>query len=398
MKGRLSLALLLMLLGVCPALALDVWILRHAETMGNVTGNYTEENQNTFSPKGLDQVAAVPDLLKDLHFDRILVSPMWRTQHTILPYLKASGMTAEICPEIEELDCGITGEEAVPADVPRGDPIKVVEEGIGMFVVPEDSGGLRYAPQDRADGLAMLHRAVDLLKTRFSAGQSVLLVTHSCTGGRLMELLLGLPARGMLGPGNAVLSRLRRDGQGAFDILLFNGEALTPLRRSMLVGFDPNLLPGFLNLEGSWRIASGDDAAWSDSAADDTAFIETKVPGGWERDALPDYDGIAWYRLRFDVPAETAAAWGEGRLALIMGSIDDADETFLNGQRIGAAGRFSPEKVTAYDQPRIYEFDPALLQPTNLLAVRVDDWGGGGGIWRGPVAIGPAGRARELDY
>ena len=77
-----------------------------------------------------------------------------------------------------------------------------------------------------------------------------------------------------------------------------------------------------------------------------------------------------------------------------MGAIDDADETFLNGQRIGATGEFPPAQVTAWDKPRLYEFDRSLLAETNVLAVRVSDWMGGGGIWKGPVAVGPAAELR----
>jgi hypothetical protein len=83
-------------------------------------------------------------------------------------------------------------------------------------------------------------------------------------------------------------------------------------------------------------------------------------------------------------------------LALVLGAVDDADETFLNGEKIGAAGQFPPAQGTAWDQPRCYVFAPDLLQEENLLAVRVADWMGGGGIWRGPVAIGPADAMRRL--
>ena len=95
----------LLLLAVPAAHALDIYIVRHAETMGNVTLDYSEINQNTLSPKGLQQVAALPAKLEGLKFDEILVSPAWRTQKTILSYLEKNDRKAEICPEIEEVDC-----------------------------------------------------------------------------------------------------------------------------------------------------------------------------------------------------------------------------------------------------------------------------------------------------
>jgi len=53
-------------------------------------------------------------------------------------------------------------------------------------------------------------------------------------------------------------------------------------------------------------------------------------------------------------------------------------------------------KETAYNAPRVYAFDSKLLSATNALAVRVSDWQGNGGIWRGPVAIGPEAELREV--
>jgi len=377
------------------ALGLDIYILRHAETMGNVTGDYSETNQRTFSPKGLEQVAAVPGRLQGLSFDQILVSPTWRTQQTILPYLKAAGRTGEIFPAIEEADCGITGQEPSVSVTSKKQPVELIEDGRGLYVVSGDPATARYAPTNTAEGLAILREAVDQILVRFGGTtQSILLVTHSCTGGRLMELFLGLPPQGSLSPANAVLSRLVQKSDGAFELATYNGEPLSTLRKMLLFGFKSEALPGFVDLKGLWQIAAGDDPARSAMDFDDDGWVSTSVPGGWEGDALPKYDGLAWYRLHFTVSAEQSERWGTNTLALLLGSVDDADEAYLNGQKIGAMGQFSPAKITAWDQPRVYEFEPTLLREENVLAVRVDDWGGGGGIWRGPVTIGPAGVLR----
>ncbi|MBN1268054.1 MAG: histidine phosphatase family protein [Kiritimatiellae bacterium] len=391
---------LLAILPVCllctEARGLEVYLVRHAETMGNVTGNYSEENQCTFSPRGLQQIRDLPAKIGDLRFDHILVSPAWRTQQTILPYLQATGQRGELCPEVEEADCGIRGDELPAGEPPRGPPMQIVPEGAACFFVPEVASARHYAPRHRADGLTIMKRGADLIRTRFGGkDQRILVVTHSCTGSRLMELLLGLPAQGTMGPGNAALSHLVEKGDGRFELLVFNDEPLTPLRRISFMGFDQNALPGFLNLAGEWRIAAGDDPAWAGQEADESGFKSITVPGGWERSALPDYDGIAWYRLEFDLPPNQREMWGDAPLVLLMGAIDDADETFLNGAMIGASGRFSPEEVTAWDQMRMYPIEVSALGQQNVLAVRVDDWGGGGGIWRGPVAIGPARVVRE---
>ncbi|HPF99576.1 MAG TPA: histidine phosphatase family protein [Kiritimatiellia bacterium] len=388
----------LLLLAVPAAHALDIYIVRHAETMGNVTLDYSEINQNTLSPKGLQQVAALPAKLEGLKFDEILVSPAWRTQKTILPYLEKNDRKAEICPEIEELDCNITGKEVASLDIPAGPHVDIADNATNRFFFREASAETHFAPRNREESLGVLQRAKNLVLDRFGGKDvSVLLVTHSCTGGRFIELMLGLRPKGAFSPANASVTHLVQKPDGSFDIVQYNDAPLTPLQRMGMMGYSADLLPGFKSLEGAWKIARGDDMARAAPEFDDGNFLTTSVPGGWERDVLPDYDGVAWYRLRFNISDEQRAAWGDVTLALVMGAIDDADETFLNGQKIGASGKLSPVRETAWDQVRAYEFSPALLlQGENVIAIRVDDWGGGGGIWRGPVAIGPAAALKML--
>ena len=387
----------LLLWSVSVTRALDIYIVRHAETMGNVTGDYSEQNQKTFSPKGLSQIAALPAKLEGLEFDEILVSPAWRTQKTILPYLQQNGRVAEICPEIEEVDCNITGSETPSLDIPAGPAVDIIEDGVGQFFFGKNSASTHYAPRSREESLGILQRAKNKILERFGGRDvSVLLVTHSCTGGRFIELMLGQKAKGAFSPANAAVTRLVQKPDGGFDVVRYNDAPLSPLQRMAMMGFSEDLLPGFQSLAGTWKVAKGDDAARAIVDCDDSDFITTTVPGGWERDALPDYDGFAWYRMHFAVSPEQRAAWGDVPLALVIGAIDDADETFLNGQKIGASGQVSPVKQTAWDQVRVYEFSPAFLQDDNVIAVRVDDWGGGGGIWRGPVAIGPAAALQSL--
>jgi hypothetical protein len=153
----------------------------------------------------------------------------------------------------------------------------------------------------------------------------------------------------------------------------------------------PNTLP----LNGTWKIAAGDDPGRAQIDFDDSSWKPAIVPLRWEDDALPDYDGIAWYRIRFSVPTEALDRWRGKPIAILLGAVDDADETFLNGQKIGQGGSFPPDEKTAWETLRVYEFDRGLIQGENLLAVRVGDWMGNGGIWRGPVAIGPAEELRQ---
>ena len=456
-------------------------MIRHAETMGNVTGDYSETNQCTFSPKGLTQVAGIAEKLKNFSFNTVLVSPTWRTRQTILPYLKAHQITAEICPEIEEGCCDCQAGTAPAADIPRGAPIVISPEEAPYFKLRDTNTTFRFALTTESEAVAQIRRAGDLIRSHFGGTtQSILIVTHSCSGGRLISELLGLKLNGRFSPGNAALTHLRQEADGRFSLRILNDEPFQPSFAWKLAsthpptpdqpltftltanGFAPSgadssqiewrllnaqkqpvqtgseiltgegrdedhvldltvetpaaklgevwtldssmisgsnqirqwtydfLFPSYESLAGLWRIRSGDDPAWETPDFPDSDWVTTQVPRGWENDALPNYDGTAWYRLHFSLSKDALSRWGDAPLALLMGAIDDADETYLNGTRIGAMGEFPPAKVTAYNQPRVYEFDRGLLSETNVLAVRVSDWMGGGGIWKGPVAIGPA--------
>lgn len=155
--------------------------------------------------------------------------------------------------------------------------------------------------------------------------------------------------------------------------------------------------PRYRLLSGKWKLQSGDDSIWAEPTFDDSSWTTCLVPCRWEDGSLPEYDGYAWYRLHFTIPASSAALWTNSELAILIGAVDDADETYLNGKKIGATGAFPPAEKTAYNEPRLYPIPRELLKEENILAVRVADFGGNGGIWRGPVAIGPADELQVLS-
>ena len=125
-----------------------------------------------------------------------------------------------------------------------------------------------------------------------------------------------------------------------------------------------------VRLRGPWRFRTGDDPRYAARAFDDDAWETIPVPLHWEQAGHPDYDGHAWYRTRFALPAVTAPA-----AHLELGKIDDNDETFINGVRIGATNGWS-----SY---RRYVVPATALNwgGENVLAIHVVDTGGPGGFW-----------------
>ncbi len=96
------------------------------------------------------------------------------------------------------------------------------------------------------------------------------------------------------------------------------------------------------------------------------------MPGDWQWGGLPNIDGVVWFRRDVVIPDGQPT---DG-MTLMMGSVDDSDSTFVNGQLVGS---FRGQKKREYAIPA------GLLKPgRNVIAVRVDDTGGAGGI------VGPA--------
>ncbi len=459
---------------------LKIYITRHAETMGNVTGNYSEENQRKFSPKGLAQVEHISDKLKNYRFDHVFVSPMYRTQYTVFPYLKSHNITAEIWPEIDEKCFDITSSTVPSKTIPKGGLIELFDEK--YFKLRDPSANRMYEPRNASEGLAQFLKAKEMIELYSGTGQSILLVGHYCTGSRLMEVLLELESKGRFGPKNCAVSLLEQQPDGTFRMLQYNDEPfiqkffwkqdnvsngfialhlfpdkfLNDLNEEFDVGWkvydnngnlveegkntfeerkrdgnslvdinipvknikegsvcgietvvsragkevyswkDKFLIPTYKSLEGKWIIKKGDNPERAKEDYQENKWIPVDVPEGWEKNALPGYDGIAWYRFKFAITEQDLKKWEGKKIVLLLGAVDDADVTYLNGLEIGRTGRFPPDKSTAWDTPRIYLIDRKLVKDNNVLAVRVCDWTGGGGIWAGPVAIGPSDEINTL--
>ena len=148
-------------------------------------------------------------------------------------------------------------------------------------------------------------------------------------------------------------------------------------------------IPLVVELADRWKFRTGDEENWKDVSFNDKGWADITVPAKWDFQGYRDYDGIAWYRTTFDLPANA----NTDDLTLVLGRIDDLDETFLNGERIGRTGRIRHEGTRMsndedYRKFRAYEIPKSLLKPKgNVIAVRVYDGLKDGGIYEGPIGI-----------
>jgi beta-galactosidase len=154
---------------------------------------------------------------------------------------------------------------------------------------------------------------------------------------------------------------------------------------------EKSLVPELSVTVGQWRFQKGDDAAWKAPAFDDGNWQVVMLPDTWEHHSDYTNDNVfGWFRRRIEIPAEC-----KGKdFDLLLGCIDDVDEAWLNGERIGGTGSFPPDYRTAYDTARRYHVPAALVRGdgSDVLAVRVFDGGGNGGIYEASgksIRVGP---------
>jgi len=155
-------------------------------------------------------------------------------------------------------------------------------------------------------------------------------------------------------------------------------------------------LDRLLNLRGDWKFSIGDNTKWAEVNYDDSSWEEIYVPRRWESEGFNGYDGYAWYRTKFSGDELEK----EGAHYLRLGYIDDVDEVFFNGVKIGFSGGFPPNYYTAWNAEREYRIPNELLNYNgdNVIAVRIYDKGGEGGIYSGEVGLLVADEAYNETY
>lgn len=115
-------------------------------------------------------------------------------------------------------------------------------------------------------------------------------------------------------------------------------------------------------------------ALWADINLNESGWREAKLPGLWEEDYLPSVDGIVWYRKTIELTKDQI----KEDLTLSLGKIDDSDKTYFNGTLVG-------EMKDSYDLNRVYTVPSAILKEgKNVITIRVEDTGGGGGLYSKP--------------
>lgn len=127
--------------------------------------------------------------------------------------------------------------------------------------------------------------------------------------------------------------------------------------------------PGFDAKASAEKSGGASPWKWAGPDVDTSGWNRIQIPGKWEDQGYPTFDGTVWLRREIELPAE---ALGSGGLVLHLGPVDDSEETWFNGHRLGTEpGRGARTYEIAADQAR---------PGRNVLSIRVFDFGGAGGF------------------
>lgn len=113
-----------------------------------------------------------------------------------------------------------------------------------------------------------------------------------------------------------------------------------------------------------------DTTVWKQVDFNDQDWGSLKLPGIWEEQGLDYLDGEVWLRKTIELTHIDIAESAVLELAMI----DDTDETFINGVKVGST--FSYNKKRAYPIPK-----GILKAGKNTIVIKVNDTGGGGGVY-----------------
>ena len=140
----------------------------------------------------------------------------------------------------------------------------------------------------------------------------------------------------------------------------------------------------------------GDDMNWANPAMDDASWSEIDITQQWDKQGFPQNTyAYGWYRIHVNI-AKRVFQGADQQNALIfhLPKADDVDECFLNGKLIGATGRMPTNPAgyfCAVNDVRNYvvdvKRDGLRLDADNVIAVRVYNRGGSGGLFNNPLTI-----------
>lgn len=161
-------------------------------------------------------------------------------------------------------------------------------------------------------------------------------------------------------------------------------------RGNLNISFDADQLKMNVDLSGYWNFETNMKIDSNNKKVITQKEGKIFVPGFWEARGYHHLNGRAIYTKTFIYPARLSSK----DQMLFAGIIDDVDEVYLNGEKIGTVKALK-RKNRRYSYTsdnfilRAYEIPSGLLNEgdKNHIEIIVNDYLGPGGIYDGPIGI-----------
>ena len=144
--------------------------------------------------------------------------------------------------------------------------------------------------------------------------------------------------------------------------------------------------PETIDLSKNWQFSPdekniGITEKWYSVNYDDSNWDKLDAGKRWEDQGYPNLDGDAWYRKIVDIPAD----WRGKDVYVKFAAVNDTYDFFVNGEQLST---FGVANVTFSDKTSFKKVtDKLKYGDSNLITLRINDWGNSGGLWRLPVII-----------
>jgi sialate O-acetylesterase len=120
------------------------------------------------------------------------------------------------------------------------------------------------------------------------------------------------------------------------------------------------------------------ETEWKNPSYNGSNWPGIRVGSIWEDQplGLSGLDGVVWYIRQIELDSAAVS----NPVTLSLGKIDDNDETYVNGIWVGSTKN--------WEEKRMYHVPVGVFRTgKNLIAVRVEDTGGGGGFYGDSAAV-----------
>lgn len=150
----------------------------------------------------------------------------------------------------------------------------------------------------------------------------------------------------------------------------------------------------------------GDSPEWKNADFDDSSWQEILTTKRWDHQGYGGHVAeYGWYRIHFNPSELLKNSDFKKTLKIYCGRIDDADEAFINGRKIGQTGGM-PDSETgasaAWEDGRWYLVDmgDGLINQDgdNVLAIRIWNEDAEGGMYQGPVTMQILNRCDAMEH